>query len=205
MAARSATKNAALGEINISDVLTLIIQEIITRSPDFRHISLLRMLVCIASNKSNGRGAIYGKVVPLRFRDGAGELYHHGKRYTMPVVMCNGISQLYLIYFYFPKFFDLPAMEKLRVVFHELYHINPLFNGDIRRMGRVRESHGSSRKNFDRQFEESLQSFCAHVADTPYMNFLMMDTAQLARNFSIITARRMKVPRPIVEKADQNT
>jgi predicted metallopeptidase len=24
-----------------------------------------------------------------------------------------------------PRFFDLPAEEKLRVIFHELYHINP--------------------------------------------------------------------------------
>ena len=116
-------KNAALGEINISDVAYPQIQEI-SRVPQFPpHQPVTNARVHrVEQIERPGRDIRQGSAA--QFRDGAGELYHHGKRYTMPVVMCNGISQLYLIYFYFPKFFDLPAMEKLRVVFHELYHIN---------------------------------------------------------------------------------
>jgi hypothetical protein len=44
------------GTINITDVLTLIIREIVKFSPVFAHIDTDRLLVSVASNRSGGRG-----------------------------------------------------------------------------------------------------------------------------------------------------
>jgi len=185
--------------INLTDVLTLIVQEIAQHCGSFRHIDVRRLLVCIASNR-NGRGATYGKLVPLRFKYGAETLRHRGRLYAMPHLMAGGLRQMYVIYFYYPKFFNLPALEKLRVVFHELYHINPEFNGDIRRMARVKTAHGGSRESFDKLFNDELQAFFAYICQTPYINFLDLDSKALNECFSRIFGRRMKLPQPVPVK-----
>ncbi len=191
-----------LEQINLTDVLTALIQEVIARTTIFTHCVPSQMTVCMGSNRS-GKGAVYGKLVPLRFRDGAEALTYRGTTYAMPRVISRGIPQLYLIYFYYPRFFDLPPGEKLRVVFHELYHISPRFNGDIRRMAKVKASHGGSRKLFDRRFEHEMKLFHEYIAGTAYMNFLDLNTRRLHEVFGKITGRRMKIPRPMPAKLHQ--
>ncbi len=190
-------------KINITDVIMLIIREIASRTALFRHIDVTRVLVCISSNKSRRRGATFGKLVPLRFKDGATTLRYRGRTYTMPKVVSGGMEQLYIIYFYYPKFFNMPPMEKLRVIFHELYHISPDFNGDIRRLCEVKASHGGSRKKFDLLFENEMKEFYGYISGTPYMNFLGMDTAALERSFKKVYGRRLKVPKPLAAGAAQ--
>lgn len=191
-------------KLNLTDVLTLLVSEISRRVELFSHVDAGRVLVCLSTNRSNGRGGTYGKLVPLRFKGGSEALRHRGARYRMPRVMCRGVEQFYIVYFYYPKFFDLTPVEKLRVIFHELYHISPDFSGDIRRLGRVKCSHGRSRKNFDSLFEGDLALFYRHIARTPYMRFLEMDTAMLRKVFPRMIGRRLKMPRPASTGPDQN-
>ncbi|TAL31007.1 MAG: hypothetical protein EPN93_18455 [Spirochaetes bacterium] len=184
--------------INVTDVLTCIIQEIAARSAAYAHIDAGRTLVCMSSNRAGGRGAIYGKLVPMRFKGGASTLRYRGRVYTMPRVMSGAREQLYVVYFYFPRFFNLPPEEKLRVIFHELHHIGPGFDGDIRRMARVKAAHGGSRASFDRQFEAHLNEFHAWIAGTPYYNFLSLDSMRLMGAFRRIRGRRLKMPKPVL-------
>ena len=184
-------------EINITDVITCLINEIAKSAPIFYHIDINRILVCVASNRRNCRGGTYGKLVPLRFESGLEIIKFSGKRYAMPSIVNNGVQQLYIVYFYIPRFFDLGALEKLRVIFHELYHISPKFNGDIRRFGREKTSHGYSKRRFDTFFEEDLNVFYEYVRNTPFMNFLRANADLLHRNFKRVLGRRMRLPKPV--------
>jgi hypothetical protein len=123
-------------EINITDRLTGIIREITRFSESFKHIDTERILVCTASNRSRSRGGTYGKLVPLKFKDGSPFMEYRNRVYTIPEIVLDDVKLLYIIYFYMPRFYDLNPLEKLNVIFHELYHISPSFNGDIRRMGK---------------------------------------------------------------------
>jgi predicted metallopeptidase len=190
-------------KINITDILTDIIKQITIHSSFFSHIDINRLIVCLGSNKRNSRGAVFGKLVPFKFKDGNSILSYMGKFYTMPEIMNNGTAVLYAIYFYLPKFFDLSTEEKLNVIFHELYHISPEFNGDIRRMGEVKKAHGFSRKNFDKKFEKDVKLFHEYISKTTYMDFLKMDSRMLQKNYQLY-ARRMKIPRPFIVKAEPN-
>ncbi len=183
--------------INVTDVLTVIIQEIVTSIPAFTHIDPSRMLVCCASNRRNSRGSTFGKLVPMRFKNGEKIQKFRGNYYSIPPLMHENREILYIIYFYMPRFFDLNAYHKLRVILHELYHINPGFNGDIRRMGEYKASHGGSKKKFDEYFEDELKEFYSRIHNKPYMKFLTLDSRELYRTFSDVYARRMKVPRPV--------
>lgn len=187
-------------KINLTDILSDLIREISARSQFFSHIEPEKVVVCLGSNKKNGRGAIYGKLVPLKFQHGSEVLTFRGRIYTIPEIINNGVPQLYAVYFYIPKFFNLSAQEKLNVIFHELYHISPEFNGDIRRMGKVKKAHGSSKKRFDSNFKKEVKLFYEYISGTAYIDFLNMDSKSLQNNYRVY-ARRMKIPKPVIVQA----
>ena len=193
-------KTASRETINVTDTISVIIQEIAFTMPSFSHVDPSRMLVCCASNRKNSRGATYGKLVPMRFKNGEKIQKFRGQFYTIPTLINEEREILYVIYFYMPRFFDLNAYHKLRVIFHELYHVDPGFNGDIRRMGEYKASHGGSKKKFDEYFEDELMDFYSQVKSKPYMNFLNLNSRELHRTFANVYARRMKVPRPVKMK-----
>jgi len=192
-----------LPSINLSETLTHIIYEIIKGYPSFYHIDMNRALVCLSSNRRGSRGGIYGKLVPLRFRDGSPLVRHHGKLYRMPPVTCENRDLLYLIYFYMPRFFDLPMEEKVKVIFHELFHISPLFNGDIRRMGEGKAIHGHSRDHYNTHFEHEMSDFIKKIKGTPFTKFLQLNSRELFCYFSRVTGTRMKLPRPLRVDTEQ--
>jgi hypothetical protein len=192
-----------LPKINLTDIIADIIKQISIHSGSYSYIDINRLIVCVGSNKRNSRGAVFGKLVPFKFKDGNNILSYRGKYYTMPEVINNGTAVLYAIYFYLPKFFDLPVAEKLNVIFHELYHISPEFNGDIRRMGKVKKAHGFSRKHFDKKFEKDVKIFHEYISTTEYIDFLKMDSKTLQENYRVF-ARRMKIPKPVITKAIQD-
>jgi len=199
MTGRSASSaRSRAREINISSALKDIVAEIAGRVPSFEHIDPEQLQVCVSSNRNNGRGATFGKLVPLRFKGGEELLYFRGRCYAMPRVFQGDTRILYLVYFYSPRFFDLPARDKLRVIFHELYHISPEFNGDIRRFGKGGSAHGNSKKKYDLRFDGELREFLDHIIDTPHWEFLAMDTGALFASYDRVVSHRMRTPKPTV-------
>lgn len=185
-------------EINLSLALTAVIHDIVRSSESLSHIDVDSTLVCVGSNRGGRRGGLYGKLIPLRFENGSQILRYRGRIYTIPEISHNGRTCLYIIYFYMPRFFDLPLNEKLGVIFHELYHISPRFDGDIRRMGTVKKAHGHSKKHFDTLYDAELRSFIDTIDATAHYPFLALDTPALYRRYRRVTAVRMKHPRPVV-------
>ncbi len=188
--------------VNLTDILTLIIHDMIKSTDVFKSFDLNKIIVCCASNRKDFRGATYGKLLPLRFKDGSEIIRHNGQIYSIPKVMINGTEILYIIYFYIPKFFNLSVKDKINVMFHELYHINPDFNGDIRRMGEFKSAHGHSRKAFEEKYIEYADSFFYNIESTPYYNFLKMNSDEIKRSFKKITFRRMKSIKPVLMAAN---
>ena len=189
-------------EINLSEALTAIIQTIVQSSPSLHHIDINRVLVCIGSNRSGRRGGLYGKLVPLKFENGYEVLKYKGLIYGIPEISYKRSTLLYVVYFYMPRFFDLSWEEKLRVIYHELYHISPHFNGDIRRMGRVKAAHGHSKLRYDSLYLNELKRFLTMIRPGPHLNFLEMDSKSLFSRYRRVTGIRMKNPRPVVIEND---
>ncbi len=187
---------------NLTDALTLIIKEMIASTEEFKLFDINKILLCCGTNKSTSKGGIYGKLVPLKFENGNDIIKHRGYYYTIPKLRVNNIEIIYIIYLYIPKFLDLPAKEKIDVMFHELYHINPEFNGDIRRMGKFKKAHGHSRKSFDEKYKSYAEAFYEQIKETPFLDFLELNTDALMKKFNKISYRRMKVPKPV--RIDKN-
>ena len=184
----------------LTDVLSAIMREIALFSPQFAHIDMRYILVSVAFNRAAVRGYMYGKLVPLCFENGQKESVYKGRFYRMPDVVYEDIDQLYVIYFYAPRFFNLSPYEKLKVIFHELYHVSPEFNGDIRRMGSKKFAHGHSRKKFDSFFEEEAKRFGEHITNTGFFEFLSFSVNDFYKKFKKVTYLKVKTPRAVLVK-----
>jgi predicted metallopeptidase len=102
---------------------------------------------------------------------------------------------LYIVYFLVPRFFNIPLREKLITVFHELYHISPSFDGDIRRLPGRNYAHGGSRKSYNARMAELVDTYL-HTADTPdVIGFLDGDMETLRARYRTIVARRFPTPK----------
>jgi len=129
-----------------------LVEDIVHTVPELAHIRTERLLICASQARHATRHGVHARVVPLRF--GQGALTHSdGKRvYAIPRIQYDGREVLYLIYFYLPRFLDNTSLEaKLATVCHELYHISPQCDGDLRRFPGRAYAHGHSRRQYHAQ------------------------------------------------------
>ena len=81
-----------------------------------------------------GSFGLYASLTPMRFAGGARVEKRRGRYYTSQTLRDGqGREMLYILSFCLPRFMDLEFREKLATILHELWHIGPLFDGDIRR------------------------------------------------------------------------
>jgi hypothetical protein len=101
---------------------------------------------------------------------------------------------LYVLDFYLPRFLDLPFREKLTTVLHELWHIGPKFDGDLRRLGGRCYAHGSSQKQYDAHAEALLDRWLSLGPPETLYSFLRSDFRGLVAQHGRVYGR--KVPNP---------
>jgi len=90
----------------------------------------------------------------IQRREGRIEKYFASKN-----LMVNGIPIKYVVDLYVPVFFSLSFKEKLSTVFHELYHINPKFDGNLRFFKGKGYKHGPSLEKYDKYMEYLVEKY----------------------------------------------
>ncbi len=185
--------------LNLTAALERLIADIVLRSEEFRHVDPARVLVCVASTRGGGVHGTYAKIHPLRFEGGSRTQVLRRRRspvtIEMPTVTHLGAEILYVIYFLVPRFLDLPFREKLITVFHELYHISPAFDGDIRRFPGKNYAHGSSTLKYNAYMGQLVDAYLAKLDDTALIAFLEGNMAELRARHKALVGRRMPAPK----------
>ncbi len=185
--------------LNVTGELEKLIRLIAEIVPELNHVDPSRVLVCVASTRGGGVHGTYAKIHPLRFAGGECNMeVRRGRKretWSMPAVKHRGIDMLYIIYFLVPRFLDLPLEEKLITIFHELYHISPDFNGDIRRFPGKNYAHGSSRKKYNALMSQLVDGFREKLEDEGPLEFLKEDMKTLRNGYGTLVGRRFPAPR----------
>jgi len=181
---------------NYTEALERLIADIVERVPEFRHVEVDRLLVACARSRDNGPVGTYGKIVPLRFEAGERERRIGRHTYEMPALCHGGREILYLIYFFMPRFGDLPYRQGLETVVHELYHVSPRFDGDIRRFPGRNYAHGASQKRFNAAVAALTDRYLA-AGEPVAAGFLQHTTAELRHAHGSLMGRRVTLPRPV--------
>ncbi|GAW67899.1 hypothetical protein GPEL0_01f3985 [Geoanaerobacter pelophilus] len=157
-----------------------------------------RLLVCVSTGRTT-RGGSLAKIHPLRFAGGERSVKaRRGRRSvlcTMPTIKHQGEEMLYVIYFLVPRFLELPQREKLITIFHELYHISPACDGDIRRFPGRNYAHGSSTKSYNLLMGKLVDAYLEMIPEHSSLDFLEGDLASLRSRHKAIVGRRLQAPR----------
>ncbi len=102
---------------------------------------------------------------------------------------------LYLLSFYLPRFCEYPFAEKLATVVHELWHIGPDFDGDLRRHPGRCYAHTPRQKDFDAHAAALAQKWLAAAPDPSLAAFLHLSFQQLVEQHGGVMGHRMRTPR----------
>jgi hypothetical protein len=102
---------------------------------------------------------------------------------------------LYILNFYLPRYLDLPLPEKLNTVAHELWHIGPRFDGDLRRFqGRCR-LHSGSKKRYDAQSQGLVDAWFAGGPEASLYQFLQDDFRKLHARHGRVFGTKVRAPK----------
>jgi predicted metallopeptidase len=184
--------------LNYTDAMARLVAHVAATMPDFAHLDPDRLLVACARARADTAHGVFAKVVPLRFAGGAPTARLGGRVYQMPSLSFEGREILYLVYFFLPRYQNLTYRRKLVTFFHELYHVSPSFDGDIRRFPGRNFAHGSSRRKYDARMEQYVDALLAGPGAADLTAFLQPDFARLRQEYGRLLGRRVPMPRPVL-------
>ncbi len=167
------------------------------RLEEFRHIDMSLVAVSFRQTRKRMRGGLYASLTPLRFAAGHAQSVRCGRNWKIQRVVLDGREMLYLLNFYLPRFLDLPFAEKLTTIAHELLHVGPEFDGDLRRFAGRCFAHSRSHAEFDAHAAKLAERWLAAAPAEELYSFLRMDFFGLRRQYGRIYGRRIAAPKLI--------
>jgi predicted metallopeptidase len=168
--------------------------DIVGRCAELRHLDLTRTLIAVTQARNSHPHGLQARVTPLRFHGGRLTRQRRGVTYQVQRYLVNGRDILYLVTFCLPRFLDLEFDEKFITLFHELYHISPAFDGDLRRHQGRYSVHSHSQRRYDEYMAQLARAYLSSGADPALYAFLRYNFAQLQRRHGSVVG--VVVPRP---------
>ena len=126
------------------------IEDAVSRLPELHHIDLNRVAITFSQARKRVTHGLFATLTPMRFENGARTGLRNGRRWRVQEILGPDKQEmLYILSFYLPRFMDVDFQEKLVTIFHELWHISPEFNGDLRRHPGRCYAHTHSQREYD--------------------------------------------------------
>lgn len=169
--------------------------DMVARLPELSHIDIARVAIRFCQARKSVRHGLQASLTPLRFE--RGELYtlRRGRRWTVQRIYDeSGREMLYLLSFYLPRFLNHTLREKLSTVIHELWHIGPSFDGDLRRHPGRCFAHSHSQRQYDAVMEQLTAKWLSLDPPAERYRFLHCDFRQLERQHGPVFG--LKIPTP---------
>lgn len=156
-----------------------LLEDIVARCPHFAHIDVSRVLITAFGARTNRPHGIQARVTPLRFANGQLIRHRRGCRFQVQRYFLGDLEFLYLLSFCLPRFLDQDFDGKFITLFHELYHIGPEFDGDLRRHHGRYHVHTASRKHYDRDMADLARIYLAGKPNPDLRAFMKLSFSQL--------------------------
>lgn len=181
---------------DLTAAIRVICVDMAARLPDLQHIDMRRVGVGLRRARHREPHGVYATLTPLRFAEGRTHQIRRGRRWRIePLVDVEGRELLYLLCFYVPRFLDLPLEGKLSTIAHELWHIGPAFDGDLRRHNGRCYAHGPSQRKYDAAMDRLAQRWLAADPPAHLYEFLSRSYDDLVAEHGAVRGERWPVPR----------
>ena len=196
MDGRSSDRMAHAAGLNFTAQMRRLCQQIAIGLPPLAHIDLDRVAIRGCRTRHRGPYGLQASLTPLRFAGGQISIRRRGRTWELDRLLDSaGREILYLLSFYLPRFLDRPLVAKLETVVHELWHIGPAFDGDLRRHPGRCYAHSSSQKQYDAHVAELTRVWLAANPPAESYAFLSGTFAELVRRHGQIVAESIRAPR----------
>jgi predicted metallopeptidase len=171
-------------------------EDMVRRHPRLRHIDLSRVAVGFSQARKKTRHGLYATLTPLRFPGGSTSVVRRGGTWAVQrLVDHSGREMLYILSFYLPRFLDLPLRDKLTTAVHELWHISPRCDGDLRRFRGRCYAHSGSQEQYEATVSRITDDWLALDPPPSVYAFLRSDFRQLVDRFGSIHGAKIPAPR----------
>lgn len=168
------------------------------RLAELRHVDMGRVAVRYCQVRKSVPHGLQASLIPLRFEQGNLYTTRSGRRFTIQRLYTpDGVELLYLLSFYLPRFLNQTFEEKLATVVHELWHISPDFNGDVRRLPGRCYAHGNSEEDYHASMHDLARQWLSLAPPEDLYSFLRHDFAALRARHGAIYGVRIRTPRLI--------
>jgi predicted metallopeptidase len=186
--------SAAAAPFDFSAAMARLCADVAGRCEVFRHVQMPRVLVTFTPSRNRSRYGLQARVTPLRFRGGSLTRRHGAIEYQVQRFFVQGREMLYLLTFCLPRFLDQSFDEKLVTIFHELYHVSPGFDGDLRRHPGRYAIHSHSKACYDSHMADLARAYVTAHPEPDLFGFLRAGYRELWDEHGGIVAAM--VPRP---------
>ncbi|MGQ0633997.1 MAG: hypothetical protein ACT4QC_05290 [Planctomycetaceae bacterium] len=178
-------------------------EDVVRGLPEFAHVRMEQVAVSFAQARSRVHWGLQAKLTPLRFEGGSLTTCRRGRPYTIERWHAGEIELLYVLTFYLPRFLDQTYREKLITVMHELHHISPRFDGDIRRLPGHFHVHSHSQRHYDQKMDRLVDRWLARNPPDGLHAFLRCNFRELLAHYGRVEGMRVRMPRllPLAQTA----
>jgi hypothetical protein len=178
--------------------MRVVCSDMALRVPELSHIRMQRVAVGMCQTRNGAMHGVFATLTPLRFEGGRVDKTVRGRPHRIqPLTDGAGREFLYLLNFYLPRFLNLSLEDKLSTIVHELWHIGPDFDGDLRRHAGRCYAHGHSQKKYDAQMDRLTQQWLAADPAHHLYEFLEGTFGELTAEHGGVRGRRWPTPKVV--------
>lgn len=170
-------------------------EDMTDRVAELRHINMSLVAISFSQARKKTSWGMYASLTPLRFENGQKYTVRRGRKLAVQkVVDGSGREMLYILNFYLPRFLELGFEAKLSTVIHELWHISPHFDGDLRRYDGRCFAHSASGDHDAKSYELARKWLKCKPPEELY-HFLRSNFKQLQERHGHIVGRKIPTPK----------
>jgi predicted metallopeptidase len=170
-------------------------EDICARLSELSHVEIDRVAIRFCqARKSVAHGSL-ASLTPLRFENGERVSRRRDGAWTIQQLYdATHREMLYLLSFYLPRFLDHSLEEKLATIVHELWHISPRFDGDLRRHPGRCYAHSHSQKQYHDLMHALARKWLSLDPPGETYEFLRYDFRQLETRHGTVFGQSIPTP-----------
>lgn len=167
-----------------------------SRLPELHHVDMARIAIGYRQTRKPVMHGLQASLTPLRFAGGQRYTIRGGRRWAAQrLVDADGREYLYVLNFYLPRFLDHCLREKLATVTHELWHVSPACNGDLRRHQGRCYAHGANQREYDQWSGTLAMRWLERDPPAELLEVLHCNFAQLVQRYGSVYGVQWRTPR----------
>lgn len=183
---------------DITSAVRQVCRHAVGQMSELGHIDLERVGFSVSQTRNRSQYGIYASLTPLRFHRGSETTRKRGRDWrAQRVIDSTGREMLYIYTLYLPRFMDLCFSEKLITIFHELWHISPHFDGDVRRHEGRCYAHTGSKAQYDAHMKLLSERWLTTNPPEDLVAFLRLSFEELERQHGGVYGSRYPKPKLI--------